>query len=245
MQLRISPIFSLLNYLPQLQEVLRKSGYPRFQRGVLQQISFGPDFKPNVESNWRLEFYDKQKTSAILLSPDAVTLQTNRYTVFEQFEQSFRSALEILNDSVQISVVEGLGLRYVDWIRPTPSQTVESLLKPGLRGLSNGELGVQSSLHQSHLIGQTEIGRLMVRFYQQQGQYLPIDVGAISLAYNEQIVPTEIASLLDLDHQASQSFDFEVEAVSELAWKLHDTLDKAFRASVTSEAMQVWGAEHV
>lgn len=245
MQVKISPIFSLLDYLPKLQEVFRKSGYPRFQRGMMQQINFGPDFVPKVESNWRLEFYNTHKTTAVLFAPESVTLQTNSYTTFEDFEQSFRAALDVLNKTVEISVVEGVGLRYVDWLRPEPGETAESLLKPGLRGLDPHEIGLSDSIHLSHLVGKTNLGQMLVRFYQQKGQYLPIDIGPIGLSYQRPIGPTEVASLLDFDHQAGQSFEFSVEEVSDVAWRLHDPLDRAFRASVTSEAMQLWGAQNV
>ena len=242
-QVKISPIFSLQNYLPQLQEELRKNGYPRFQRGITQQINFGPDFKPNVESNWRLEFYDREKTNSILLAPDSITLQTNSYTVFEEFERALSHALEILNNSVQISVVEGIGLRYVDWIRPSVGQKAESLLKEGLRGLNYESIGIQDPIHLSHFVGRTNLGQLMVRFYQQRGHYLPLDIGAIGLSYSQTIPPTELASLLEFDHQANQSFDFDIKDISDVAWKLHAPLDKAFRASVTNEAMKLWGAK--
>jgi uncharacterized protein (TIGR04255 family) len=118
-------------------------------------------------------------------------------------------------------------------------------MKQGLRGLNNEDIGVKDSLRKSEIVGLTDVGRMIIRFYQQRGNYLPADTNPINLVYDLQIRADETASLLDLDHQSSQNFDFSLDDICELAWKLHDPLAQAFRASVTDEALEIWGVENV
>lgn len=245
LQVRIAPVFSLKKYLPDLQETFRKSGFPRYREGFLQTLSFEPEgLTPKIERTARFEFYDKGANTGILIATDAITVHTNKYTEFESFIQTVCASLRKIKEVTGVEIVERVGLRYVDWLRPDDSRSVTSLVRSGLRGLDESALGAKDALSQWQIICSSPVGRMVVRLYQQKGHYLPPDLVPINLSYTAQIDPSETVTILDLDHFAEQSFDFDEGAISELAWKLHDNLDRAFRAAVTEEALEYWGAEH-
>lgn len=243
LQVRIAPILSLKKYIPELQEALRKKGFPRYREGFLQTISFDAEsLAPKIERSVRFEFYDKPARTGILITSDAVTVQTNSYSTFEQFTEVAILALSTLKQAAEVAVVERVGLRYVDWIRPDAEHSLKSLIRTELHGLDESELGAKEVLRLIQIWSKTNLGKMIVRFYQQKGQFLPADSLPINLSYDIQIDSNEIVSLLDLDHFAEQSFDFDEQAICDLAWKLHDPLDTAFRSAVTKEALQFWEA---
>jgi uncharacterized protein (TIGR04255 family) len=247
LQVGIAPVFSLRSYLPELQEKLRKNGFPRYREGILQKLTIGQDgLAPKIESSARFEFYDKNAQTGIMVAPDAVTVHTNAYRVFEEFDETVRLAVSTLREVAGVEVVEKVGLRYVDWVRPDSTRSVDSLIQPGLRGINECELGGRDAIKLFQMFCLTAVGRMLVRFYQQRGQVLPLDLGPgpVNLSIDFRVEPNEIVSLLDLDHTSEQSFDFEMDAISELAWRLHDSLDLAFRTAVTDEALEFWGAEN-
>ncbi len=53
----------------------------------------------------------------------------------------------------------------------------------------------------------------------------------------------ELVTVLDLDHYTEMPREFDTASVLDTMRHLHDTLDSAFRAAVTPEAITLWKAE--
>lgn len=246
-QVRISSVIAIEKYIPEIQEQLRHKGFPRFVKGQVQEIRFEiGETTPKVNVSERYEFQNKEGTSGIVLASDFVSLHTNKYEVYEKFEETFRVALAIIHQVVSFSLVERIGLRYVDLIRLGADEKFSDYLQPGLLGLENGKLGVTKSLSRFEFVGTTEVGKLVIRYSQSDnGAFLPADLMPSPLRHEAEVPPGEVVSFLDLDHFLEQSQDFEVSSVLELLGRLHDNLDRAFRSAVTETALQKWGSEAV
>ena len=240
LQVKITPVLSLKEYIPGVQETFRKKGFPRYSEGLLQRFGIDEKLSPGITRVPRFEFYDKDMKTGILLQPDAITVHTNRYTSFEDFQRIVQLAAATLKEKADIALVERVGLRYVNCIRPDDAHPLTYYLKPGLHGLSEAELGVKTMLLTFAMNCSTNLGTMLIRLYQQKGSVLPFDVQPINLSYTDGGKADEVVSLLDLDHFSEQSFDFDVEAICGLGWKLHDPLDLAFRNAVTPEALKMW-----
>ncbi len=246
-QARITPVLKMAVFVPEVQDRLRREGYPRFVEGKVQEILFDPMTGPQVEAHPRWDFQAKDRRTGIILTRTALVVQTNQYDTYEQFEAELERAIRIVGEVVQPSLIERLGLRYVDLIRPRKGESCTKYLKSGLHGLSAEELGVKKAMLRSETVGDTAIGRLIVRCVQtMQAAPLPPDLWPATLDFSTITVPPdELVTVLDLDHYTESPREFDAASVLDTMRHLHDTLDGAFRAAVTPEAMKVWKAEEV
>ncbi len=97
------------------------------------------------------------------------------------------------------------------------------------------------------MLTKTEQGRLIVRLFQRDdGVLLPPDLST-SLCIQQPNPPVqkgEVLSFVDLDHFSLYEDappDFSPDALLSAFWRLHDNVDLAFRAAVTSRAIAAWG----
>jgi uncharacterized protein (TIGR04255 family) len=246
-QVRIAPVMKMADFVPEVQDRLRREGYPRFDEGQVQEVRFNLATGPLVSVQPRWEFQAKDGRSGIILTRTAVVVHTNQYDTYETFEAEIDRAARIIGEVVQPSLIERLGLRYVDLISPRKNESYTKYLKAGLHGLSERDLGVKKALLRSETVGDTDIGRLVVRCVQSmQATPLPPDLWPATLDFSDFQVPTdELVTVLDLDHYTETQRDFDVATVLDVMGRLHDALDCAFRAAVTDDAMKIWKAEVV
>ena len=243
-QVRISAVMSVGKFVPEIQEQLRHKGFPRFKRSELREfrLDFGSD--PKVTTVERFEFQDKEAGSGIILAPDFVALHTTKYDVYERFAETLAAALEVIHRVMDIALAERVGLRYVDLVRVAQGESLSDYLKPGLLGLDSAALGVSKALSRFEFVGLSEVGKLVVRAYNlEPGTLLPPDLTPATLKQEVDLAPGVMPYLLDFDHSLEEPQDFSVEAVLETMGRLHDNLDRAFRAAVTDGALTKWGRE--
>lgn len=244
-QVRTSPVAKMSDYAPEVQERLRRRGFPRFVESTVQEILLVPGGPPQLRVHPRWEFQDKERTTGIILTQNGVVLHTRAYDTFDAFAKQLELALEVVGDVVKPSLVERLGLRYVDLIRTEDGESWTDYVKDGLHGISDGSIGMRSSLHRSEIVGDTEVGQLVVRCFQvSDGSFLPADLITSSLDHSTvKLRPEEVVTLLDLDHYAESAREFDAEQVIECMWRLHDNLDLSFRECITPYARERWAAE--
>jgi uncharacterized protein (TIGR04255 family) len=244
-QVRISPVVKMAEYAADVQEQLRRRGFPRFVEGSVQEILLTAGGPPQLRVHPRWEFQDKERATGIVLTQNAVILHTLQYDTFDAFADHLKLALEVVGEVVKPSLVERLGLRYVDLIRPEAGEAWTDYVKPELHGIKDAVVGMRSSLHRSEMVGTTEAGQLVVRCFQTaDGTFLPPDLAPSSLDYSSVMLrPDETVTLLDLDHYSEQVREFDAAQVLEYMWRLHDNLDLSFRECITEHAQRQWKAE--
>lgn len=245
-QVRISAVIAIDKYIPDIQEQLRHSGLPRFKREQVRHIRFDFGTEPKLNISERFEFQNRDETTGLILAPDFVALHTSRYENFEKFEETLRTGLEIIHKAIQISLVERLGLRYVDLVRVREGESLGDYLQPGLLGLDPAALGVRNMLSRFEFAGLTEVGKLLVRCSSAEGEeILPPDLSPPSLKFGLKPEPGETRYLLDFDHssEGAETSDFNVQTVLDNMQQFHDNLDLAFRHAVTEKALAIWGNE--
>ena len=173
-----------------------------------------------------------------MITQDFIAVQTAAYDVYEDFEDFFSNPLQVVGDVVEPSLVQRVGLRYVDLIRPGPERSIEEFLKPGLQGLKADDIGANSLLSRFEMLAQTGVGMMRIRCLQSNdGSPLPPDLRTNTLNLDATVANGlevgEVVSILDLDHFANEPMDYELAAVVDSIGHLHDNLDQAFRAAVT------------
>jgi uncharacterized protein (TIGR04255 family) len=233
---------ALEKFLPDIQEQLRHKGFPRYVRGQIHELLVQPDAQPKFSMTDRFEFQDKDESVGIVLTPTSFAVQTNRYSRFEDFEEIVATALIVVNRVLNLTLVERVGLRYVDLVRLGGNETLADYLRSGLLGIDPESVGVKAWRSRYESLGLTELGKLVVRCSQSE-QILPPDLFPTTLKYSIALRPGEVVTLLDFDHFVESSSDFDTRRVVALIGELHDAVDLAFRGSVTPGALVRWGNE--
>ncbi len=246
-QVRFSAVESIAKYVPAIQDELRRQ-YPRLAKSDLKHLRVSPVSEPDISTVPRFEFQNKDRSCGIVLLPDAVSVHVSRYTTFEDFCAILRRALETVDSEVGIGLIERIGLRYVDLVRPAIDESLADYLCPGILGIDDTVVGVSNAIRGSIYQGQTTAGTLVIRTAQRNdGGFLPPDIDPSPLAHAEyEIKPGTVVTLLDFDHfreYTKEPLDFSTERVLRTLWRLHETTDLAFRAAVTNHALEVWGKE--
>ena len=246
-QVRFSAIESIPKYIPDIQDVFRKE-YPRFVKGEMRNLRLNPAGPPEMSVVPRFEFQNKEKTCGIVVQSDSVAVHVSRYSSFDVFCSVLEHALKTVHSIVTLGLIERIGLRYVDVVRPGKGETLSQYLHSGLLGLNDADVGVRSSIRLSVYQGETEAGILIFRLAQRNDRgFLPPDIEPSPLNHDQPEVHLgEVVTLLDTDHYrdfTKEPPDFSTDAVLQHLWRLHDSTDLAFRAAVTEFALKAWGAE--
>lgn len=247
-QVRFSPVRKLASYIPAIQEEFRRHGFPLEREGKVQQLTITPTGVQVIEQE-RWEYRTRDERWSITVLHDSVILQTTAYERFEGFaaplEQAVRTVLEKTEQS-QFGLVERIGLRYVDLIRPRAGEDYREYLRPGFHGVADEAFRARS--HRLHVesIGHTAVGdiegTMIIRVVQNdQGFDLPPDLLGGAPQRELQTRPGDLITLLDMDHFVQGKFDADPGWVITRAYELHDHLVETFHTHVVTEkAIEVW-----
>lgn len=245
-QVRISPVLQMKQFVPEIQERLRKSGYPRYAESQTQEIVLAGISEPklNVSTSTKWVFADRELRSAVVVAPEFVTLETAAYGTFDAFIDRMADALRIVGEVAQVELAERLGLRYLDYVTPKPTDQMADYLSPGLLGMA-GVDGLRAVRSQYVARGQSDLGQMLVRVTRGTGAFmLPPDLQPLDVALGP-VPDHDDWALLDFDHFAETPRAYSVDAIADALWDLHDLVDALFRDAATPHAFTAWGAEEV
>jgi uncharacterized protein (TIGR04255 family) len=236
-QVKFSPVLSIGDFVPRMQEALRKGGFPKLLVQETEQIQLGPTFKSSTTKHWF--FGNADSTANVVLGVDSIAYEASNYSSFEQFSDTFQVVLGLLADIVSVELSETVGLRYVNYLREVSGMRVNQLVEAKLCGLTAEQLGVRSVINQHAMRAVTDEGRMDIRLVESPTAFLPPDLSESKLSFGSALQP-EQGWILDLDHRAEIRGRFEPPGITKQLWSLHDTLERAFLAIVTREARVAW-----
>lgn len=238
-QVKIAPILAIEKYIPELQEKLRKNGFPKTRIAKTQELEFGPQV--NVRETTRWIFTDKDDVLAISISTDSIFLESARYEKFELFSEQLAAGLKMFSEATQASLSERLGLRYVNLIQPSEGEQLKDYLMSGLQGIPSEAVEGVAFRNRFESVGKTPIGRLVIRLTQHKnGSKLPRDLTNDGLKTKEIQRPKEPYAFLDIDHFVVEQNEFDSRKLIERMWDIHKYTDLAFKAAVTPHALAKW-----
>lgn len=250
-QVRFSAVRRMERYIPAIQDVFRRNGFPIEKAGKVHQVTFGPGGGAPVQvvEQQRWEYRDRDETWSILVMQDSVVLQTTAYSRFEDFAKQLQLAAgTVLSESEQdrLGVVHRVGLRYVDVVRPSGGKDFRHYLRAGLHGLSDQVFQHGRHLIQAQSVGGAEVGgiagTMLVRIVQNdQGAELPPDLAPAAPRFSPRAVAGELVTLIDMDHYVEGNFDANVDWVVARTFEMHDHIIETFHEHVvTPEAIEEW-----
>lgn len=250
-QVRFSPVRQMDRYIPAIQEAFRRNRFPIERSGKVHQVTFAPGGGAPVQvvEQQRWDYRTREDTWSIIVTEDSVILQTTDYTRFEEFAERLRLAVHtVLSKSEQdrLGVVQRVGLRYIDVVRPAGDRGFRYYLRSGLHGVPDAVF--PSGRHLLHIesTGDTTVGgvpgKMIVRVAQNdQGAPLPPDLMAGAPALSPKTKQGELVTLIDMDHYVEGSFNPDADWVVARTYELHDHIVETFHDHVvTTDAIQEW-----
>lgn len=249
-QVRFSAIRKMPDFIPDIQDRLRRKGFPNDASGNGQNlvITQGPDgMQTEAKAVRRDEFRTKDERWAISIGPDALSLVTTAYDRYRGFHEKLLLCLQEVDAVAELSLcqVNRVGIRYIDVIDPEEGETFRDYLKKPLHGLQSDVYLDDGQVIQSQTIGRTKMGTMSVRIWQNnQGQVIPPDILlGKPMPLSISVGPGKLITLVDTDHFVQGAWDFDHPSVLETADELHQGINRAwFNDVITPHARTAWGA---
>jgi len=239
-QVRIGAVLKMADYIPEIQERMRKADYSLYRRSDVRELEFGPGgAESRVTERWAFDRIDR--TTGFSVQTGSVALQTTAYDTHEAFFADLRRGLEIVQDVVGITASERLGLRYVDAFQASADRALGDYLKEGLRGVDLKHIGAQRPRSFTNLILDTDVGgRLVVRIGLNPEGVLPPNLVPQDLVSAKSFDASRPLGILDYDHFVEKSEAFSVEGAMDGFNGLHGILSDVFRETVSDFALEDW-----
>jgi uncharacterized protein (TIGR04255 family) len=246
-QIRFNPFLNLAEYLPAIQDKFRACHFSDFRHEQVQQVAFpapgqlgGQAVPPAVSSQSRYIFGNIAGTANYVLDSNSLVFQTTAYETFEEFSNSFRQGLNIVNDELNLDFVERLGIRYFDAVMPLEGETLADYLVPEVMGTSDFANRLVHSL--SETVSLNDHGKLVSRVLIRDGVLgMPSDI--LPLAPG---LPPKLTSfqgrhaIIDSDAYSETRGPIDTTEVLKKLDGLHKEISMSFEKVVTEYALRVW-----
>ena len=251
-QVRHNPILSLESFIPDIQESMRREGYPDFQKGTSVVLHLGAanggEIKPeHAQQQLRFErftFSNMESSKSFILEQNALSYQATEYDTFEQFSDEFLKGLAVVHKAITLSFSTRIGIRYLDAVVPEGGEkNLPKYLIPEVLGLANS-LGDDVTV--AHSFSETLVsmpkGKVLSRTILQNGPLgFPPDIQPIGLKIAERFTKiNEAHAVIDSDGSYEAREAFDIGLIEKKLDELHDEITKVFRAIVTPYALGVW-----
>ncbi|TAK69852.1 MAG: TIGR04255 family protein [Dehalococcoidia bacterium] len=208
--------------LARFQESIRDR-YPFLQQ--LQQISVtfaGPEVAPpKATSQAAWQFADAEKRWTITLAPDALTLETERYSSFDDLGDQMRLALDALVQHIRPGFATRLGLRYVNEIE-----------------VASAELTAWTGVLNEHWRSILDSG-VVEGAITHWLQNLRLETGDGTLNVNVGLIPDERQPrvVIDLDYFDETQAVMDLETTMSRLGRWHEHIHSMFRWSISDEML--------
>lgn len=243
-QVRFNPVALITQFVPKIQDKLRRAGYPDFRTELQHQIELVQlSEKPSVQTaqKTRWQFLSSKVSEGYLLDESSISYHTSSYDVFETFLEKVTTGLSLVHEVAQLAYTERIGLRYLDAIIPQTGESLGDYLSQSVLGLHQG---LQGSL--VHCFAETFTknldGNLVSRVVIREGAItLPPDLQPATLKTEERFSNLKgLHAILDNDHFSAERVDFDISKIRLKFEGMHEKIDEAFRATVTPFAIKQW-----
>jgi uncharacterized protein (TIGR04255 family) len=251
-QVRHNPVLSLGTYAPEIQEHMRKAGYPDYRPGkalVFNLMMHATDgsaqpLAPTTETVERHTFLSMDCTRGFIVEQGSFSFHTTEYDVFKAFSSDFFAGLEIVHKCLGLDFSDRVGIRYLDAVVPVSGESeLKDYLAPGVLGLAGrlpSAVPIAMSLSETHI--QMPDANLLSRTLIQNGPLgFPMDLATQGLLVPPRFQQVNgVHAIIDTDASQEGRRPFDLERLRERLDVLHKRIRMAFDASVTDHALEMW-----
>jgi len=242
-QLRIAPVLAMERFVLDVQERLRKSGFPRFVRTQVQDLAFGPG-GPMIQTSNRWEFADESSRWMVVVTENSVAILTTAHETFESpFLDRLLLAASTVGEFAAPVHVHRAGLRYVNLVSRAEGRGFSEYLHAGFLGPKPETVGFANVMTKFAAVGESSEGILALRCnFVGAEELLPSDLVVGNLRkLRDDVAYSEPRAFLDIDHFAEIDAGLNIDAIKDRYHRLHGVTRQAFLAAVTPFALQAWG----
>lgn len=250
-QARFNPVAAMSKYVDQIQDRLRREGYPLFEsQQVTHLVVPGPGLALQAEPQvaqapqWLLTRGDR--TAGFILAPSAITYHTTHYDTHNVFIPELLRGLAAVHEVATLDHVSRLGLRYLDAVWPRAGESLEQYLVSGLHGFEfNAELryGLTEAVFGTDSGPLVQTGTLVTRVHRMTAPLgFPPDMQPNGLMLDPKFDLKEpwAHAVIDTDHFVEGRMPIDVDKLGEQLLSLHATIKSAFGATTTDHARAAW-----
>jgi len=253
-QVRFNPILTLDQFLPTIQDSLRKAGFPDFQKVFLATINLNLGNQPVAETpvsalsvpQTRYRFMDAAKHSGFVLDQSFLAFETTHYDTFEPFLAAFVLGLETVHNAADLNFSERIGVRFLDAVLPKQGEDVTRYLSPAVVGLV-GQLSDRDLVHsisetRTELNKTVLVSRAIVYKLAQKGDVgFPPDLQhQLKLMDKFTNVKEGLYAMIDTDSWYEERNPFDLHEIERHFVKLHDDIGRSFGLMVSDHALKTW-----
>lgn len=247
-QIRFSPVVNIESFIPEIQELFRRNGFPDFQ--LSQRIMLHLNGQQNSASETAMPIQEKSfffgnqsRTQVLLLDSNSFTLQTTTYSAFEDLSELFLRRFEEVSSLVSPSYTERVGIRYLDAVMPKDNESIDQYLIPEVQGLRTySKEKLLQTFSESRI--QHEDGIVLSRVVRLRGKVaFPLDLHptASQMILNSRFAGFEgHYAIIDTDGYNEERENLDVERLRNKLAALHTHVDDAFHKTITKFAVQQW-----
>ena len=254
-QVTHSPILKLDSLIPDLQERLRKEGFPGYRAQKQNRVSFRVEDDTDAMLNSKIEqmeftshFFSKRDHSeSFVISPDNFFLQTVEYDTIDVFKEMFATCIRAVQDILIPDSFTRIGLRFLDAVKPPAEGELSRYIRTQF-------LGLQDTLDGDWLANYTFSETLLSRGDQQtkvrvitrsSALAMPPDLASIAPSLPARFSEIKgIHALLDSDASFAVSEEkaqeFRMDAILDRLSRLKQDISDSFKAVVTEAALADW-----
>ncbi len=253
-QVRFNPITTMDQYIPAIQDSLRKSGFPDFQKHFIAVLNLNFGSKPvpdqpvsatNMPQAQHI-FLDEEGHSGFVLEQMAMSFQTSHYDTFEPFLRAFMRGLETVHKNAELSFYERVGIRFLDAILPADGEDVSTYLAPNMLGLF-GKMENRKFVHAVSETrtqeGRADLTSRAVIYHQDVSGPIafPADLAGQYVKIMDKFNPVSgTYGVIDTDSSQGGREKFNLKSIEEAFISLHSVLRESFDLMVTPHALNVW-----
>ncbi|AGY57636.1 TIGR04255 family protein [Gloeobacter kilaueensis] len=245
-QIQFNAVLNLENYIPLIQDTMRRAHFPDFKRQIQQalvQLNMGGEqvASPNLPPQSRYLFGDIEGKSVFVLESNALSFQTTAYDTFQVFSRTLLEGLATIHSVLKLDFTERAGLRYLDAVLPRDNETVADYLVTEVLGLS-GKLAGKMLYSFSESVAMTLAGQLVSRVIVQDGNIgLPLELMSVEPKIEPKFTRFNGRhAIIDTDMFYQNREKFNLDTLASRLDTLHDEILKSFQATVTPHAFSVW-----
>lgn len=251
-QIRFSPFLNMSQYVPKIQDNLRKIGFVEYEEIQGLEFKVSPNGIQSVENKCHV-FKTQDQYSNVILDSSQLVYQTSDYDVFEvyysKFTEIISSVVNEIPDFKSTVSIQRLGLRYVDRIIPMDeNDQINTYINKDYQIKQATVFGKQEKICSISQAGQVPIGNktgvMVLRLTQgEKGLILPPDLMVQAPKLKKELSKNELIGLIDIDHffkpkEELNWLDFKV--LEEIFYRMHDNSKQLFENVVSPEGIEKW-----
>ncbi len=250
-QAHFNPVAAMSKYVDQIQDRLRREGYPLFEpQQVTHLVVPGPgqaqQAEPQITQVHQWLITRSDRTAGFILAPSAITYHTTHYDTHNEFIPELLRGLAAVHEAATLDHVSRLGLRYLDAVLPRAGESVEQYLVSGLHGVefnATQRYMLTESVFGTDTGPLVQSGTLVTRVHRMTAPLgFPPDMQPNGLMINPKFEVKEprAHAVIDTDHFVEGRMPIDMDNLGKQLLSLHATIKSVFGATTTDHARDAW-----